>query len=55
MTRSALEFSLAGWDETEQFVQYWSSPLAASRVLVLPANPPLLSGPGADTGNLDGI
>ena len=40
-----LGFSLAGWDEQNYVVQYRSPQLAAYRVLVLPADPPLLSGP----------
>ena len=40
--KSALGFSLAGYDEQNYVVQYRSPPLAACRVLVLPAGPPLL-------------
>jgi hypothetical protein len=30
-------------------VQYWSPPLVAYRILILPADPPLLFGPGTAT------
>ena len=45
VTRSAPGCSLAGWDQANYGVQYWSPPLVAYRVLVLPADPPLLSWP----------
>ena len=54
MTSSVLGFSLAGWDEPNYVVQYRSPLLVACRVLILLADP-LLSWPGAATGNLDGM
>ena len=55
VARSALGFSLAGWGEPNYAEQHQSPPLAAYRALVVPADPLLLSGPGAATGNLDVI
>jgi hypothetical protein len=54
VTSSVLGFSLAGWDEPNYVVQYRSPLLVACRVLILLADP-LLSWPGAATGNLDGM
>ena len=39
-------------DEPNYVVQYWSPPLVAFRVLVLPADPPLHSGPCTATETL---
>ena len=55
VTRSVLGFSLAGWHENQIIVCNTGPPLAAYRVVVLSADPPLLSGPGTATGNLYGI
>ncbi len=55
LTRSALGFSLAGWHENQIIVCNTGPPLAAYKVVVLSADPPLLSGPGTATGNLYGI
>ena len=51
-TRSALGFSLAGWDEPNWFVRYSVTPAAAYRVIFVLLADPLLTGRGTATGNL---